>query len=114
MALLAVSNIGVLDSKKITLGAVAAGGDTVAATVGCFAVIKNGHAANPRTITFDCKNACNHGYDHNLVVTIPALEEWITKKINPSWFNDATTGVTSITYSDAGADITLQVINLQA
>ena len=114
MAVLTVSNIGALDSKVVTFGACAAGGDTFAATVGCFAVIKNAHAANPRTITFDSKNLCNHGYDHNIVVTIPALEIWVTKKINPSQFNDATTGKTSVSYSDAAADVTMQIINLQA
>jgi len=70
--------------------------------------IKNG-GDSPVTVTIDSQHLCNYGFDHNVVVVIPATEERIIGPFRQDRFNDATgkvvvaySGVTSVTVAAIG------------
>lgn len=102
----------VLTGTTHTLAAAAAAGDEFVNTGGQIFVVKNGHAADPRTITFDAPQADNFGIvdaAHDAAVVVPALT---TKLIGPfptHRFNDSN-GKVQVTYSDSGADLTVAVL----
>lgn len=106
MATLTVNTITGTTAEVMTLTAAAAGGDKYAMDTGVFIVAKNASGAAARTITIAAVKACNQGFDHDITITIPAGETWISPRISPYVYGDAT-GYVNITYSDNGADITL-------
>jgi len=106
MAELTVNTISGVTAENMALTAAAAAGDKYAMENGVFIVAHNAHGTDPRTITIDAVKACNQGFEHDITVTIPAGETWISPRISPYVYGDAT-GYVNITYSDAGADITI-------
>ncbi len=92
--------------------AVAAGGDQFANDGRIYIYVKNTNGAT-RDVTIDSGVNCNQGFDHNIVVTVPATTG--EKLIGPfpmSRFNDATAMV-QITY-EADAGVTIAAIRLVA
>ncbi len=78
-----------------TFVAAAGGGDAMPSNTGReFLHVKNGDAS-PITVTINSIKACDQGFDHNLVVTVPATGERI---IGPFPVSRFTTTV-GITYS---------------
>ena len=107
-----LAKIAVTDSKKLELAAAASGGDKFLNTNGrAYLVIKNGHISANRVITIHSTKVCNYQAEHDLIITIPAGETWVTKLIPKTWFADITS-YTNITYSDAAADVTIACVQL--
>ena len=93
-----------------------AGGDSFPNTGREYVQVRNNHATNPRTVTFDSPGTCSFelaaNAAHDLAVVLPALT---TKAVGPfptQRFNDANQRV-QMSYSDAGADITISVFDAQ-
>lgn len=107
MATLSITTI-TKTGHDIAGAAVAAGGDKFLNTGQEFAIFKNGHGTDPRTITLDYK-----GTPEGLTVTDPTvtIAAGIEKMIGPfsSGYND-TSGYVNFTYSDSGANITVKIV----
>jgi hypothetical protein len=82
--------------------AAAVGGDTFANDGRVFLHVKNGGTGSI-DVTIDSVTACNQGFDHNLVVSVPNAQERMIGPFDPSRFNNAGqvgvaySGVTSVT-----------------
>lgn len=110
MATLTINTVSGTTAENAALVAVAAGGDKFLAQTGVFIIAKNGAIA-ARTITIAATHSCNQGVDHDITITIPAGETWISPRISPYVYGDAT-GYINMTYSDAGADVTANPFKL--
>ena len=76
-----------------------------------FIKVKNAHGSESRTVTVVSQVNCNYGLNHAAPVTLAA---GVTKIFGPfpKWrFNDSD-GYAQVTYSDAGADLTIAVIEV--
>jgi hypothetical protein len=80
-----------------TYVAASAGGDSFANNGHTVFHVKNG-GASAITVTVNSQTACNHGFDHDITVSVAAGEERIIGTFDRSRFNDAT-GNVLITYS---------------
>lgn len=96
-----------------TMAVAASGGDTFANTGREFVLIKNAHATESRTITFDAPGTCDFelvaGSAHDLVVTLLAETEQMVGPFSQTRFNDGS-GLVHVTYSDSAADLTIAVV----
>lgn len=91
--------------------AAAAGGDTFVNNGNVLLSIYNNHAADPRTITIASPKTCNEGSTHAKTVTVTAKQTKYVWGFLPSRYN--TTGdLVTLTYSDAGADLTITIYQL--
>lgn len=72
--------------------------------------VKNGSASSIN-VTVNAAVLCNHGFDHDVVVAVPASAERIIGPLDPSRFNDPTTGLVGVTYS-ATTTVTAAVFKL--
>lgn len=107
-----LSKIALTTSKAVALAAAASGGDKFLNTNGrAYLVVKNGHISAARTITVHAEKVCNFGYEHDMVLTVPAGETWHTPLISKTLYGD-TTSYTNISYSDSAADITIACVQL--
>lgn len=101
-------NLFVSGAVKQTLVAATAGGDSILSYDGKqFLIVNNAHATLSRTITLDSQEDCNQEFDHDLAVVIPALETHLIKAPPPPARWKDSGDKLQITYSDAGADITI-------
>jgi hypothetical protein len=110
MATLTINTISGTTAEHAALTAADAGGDKFLAQTGVF-IIANNAAVAARTITIAATHSCNQGVDHNITITIPASETWISPRISPYVYGDAT-GYIQVTYSDSGAGVTLNPFKL--
>lgn len=96
MALLntqAISQTGIAP----TFVAGSAGGDTFRNNGTNFIHVKNGGASSI-TVTIDSVEKCNHGFDHNLTVSVAAGAERIIGPFDEKRFNNES-GQVSVSYS---------------
>ena len=110
MAVLTVNTISGVTAENAALTAAAGAGDSYVAETGVFLIITNAAAAT-RTVTIAAVKSCNQGFDHDIVIAVPAGETWISPRISPYVYADAT-GNVNITYSDAGAGVSLNPFKL--
>lgn len=95
-----------------TLVAAASGGDQFSNDGKTLFIIKNAHATNPRTVTFDSLMLSNFETDGNIAVVVAALTTVIIGPFSPARFNNQSTGRIGVTYSDSAADLTVQAVKL--
>jgi len=111
MATLTIQNVnhtGVAESFV----AVAAGGDQFANDGRIFIHVKNTNGAS-RDVTINSQSNCNQGFDHDIVVTVPATTgERVIGPFSPGRFNDGS-GNAQITY-EADSGVTIAVMRLVA
>lgn len=116
MAVLAVLQIAAAGLDPGALNAAAAGGDSFANNGKTFLRVANGHAANPRTVTFTSQltaGAVPPGTAKtDLAVVVPAMSERWIGPFDQAAFNDPATGRVAVTYSDAAADLTVDPYSL--
>lgn len=77
--------------------AAAAGGDTPANDGQTLVHVKNGGASSVN-VTINSVEKCNHGFDHDVIVAVPAGSERIIGPFEPKRFNNEN-GRLNITYS---------------
>ena len=77
--------------------AAAAGGDTFANGGRAILHVKNGGAGSIN-VTINSVKPCDQGFDHDVVVAVPAAGERIIGPFDPARFNDSS-GNVSVTYS---------------
>lgn len=109
MADIAVQKI-TKDGITPTFVAAAAGGDTFTNNGKTFLIVKNANGTTSRTVTIDSLVECNQGFDHNIQVSVPALDEKWIGPFEPSRFNNSA-GKTSVSY-DSELDLTIAAISL--
>lgn len=111
MAILTVQKPA-LTGSAFTLAAAAAGGDSFPNTGVEFVHVKNAHATLARTVTFDSPGTCSFGLAnhaaHDAPVVVAALTSLVIGPFPVARFNDAN-GRVQVSYSDAGADLTVGV-----
>lgn len=111
MAILTVQRPS-LTGQAFTLAAAAAGGDSFPNTGVEYFHIRNAHATNPRTVTFDSPGTCTFGLAanaaHDAAVVVSALTTLIIGPFPIGRFNDGNNRV-QVTYSDSAADLTVGV-----
>lgn len=90
-----------------TYVAASAGGDTFSNQGTAYLFVKNGGATSINVV-LDSQAKCNHGFDHDLTIAVPAGEEKLIGPIDPSRFNDPT-GLVHATYSDV-TSVTVAVV----
>lgn len=96
----------------VTYAAVAAAGDQFANDGRTFIHVKNVNAAS-RDVTVDSNNNCSQGFDHNLVVTVPATTgERMIGPFSPGRFDD-NSGNVQLTY-ESEVGVTIAVLRLVA
>lgn len=71
--------------------------------------VKNGDTLE-KTVTVDSQTPCNQGFDHDVVVTVPASEERIIGPFPKNRFDDAN-GKVQVSYSDV-TSVTVAVIEI--
>ncbi len=93
--------------------AAASGGDTFANSGREFVLVRNDHATDPRTVTFDAPGTCDFELaahaNHDLAVVVVAQTQEMIGPFSLTRFNDAS-GLVHVTYSDAAADLTIAVV----
>lgn len=96
--------MGVLNVQSITqagvsptFSAAGAAGDSFANTEKTYFHVKNGGGSSI-TVTVDSVAKCNHGFDHDLAITVPPSGEKIIGPFPAARFNDDTSKV-NVTYS---------------
>lgn len=81
--------------------AAAAAGNHFANDGNVLVEIHNGHTG-PWTVTINSIAPCNQGFDHDVVISIPAGARWRLPTLDPGRFNNAA-GHVSLTYSGVTA-----------
>ncbi len=76
----------------------AAGGDTIEPGPRNFLHVKNG-GAGAVTVTIDAVRQCDQGFDHDLVVSVPAGADRMIGPVDASRFARASDGRAAVTYS---------------
>lgn len=91
---------------------VAAGstGDVFANTRGTAMLHIKNSDSSPHNVTFDCQKPCSYGYDHDVVVAVPAGEERIVGPFATYRWNDAD-GKVHVSY-DAVTGLTVAAYSL--
>jgi hypothetical protein len=95
-------------SAGLTYTAASAGGDAVVAPEGSYLHIKNDSGASI-TATVNSISACNQGFDHNLVITVPAGANRVLGPLTKRFINGA--GKVEVTYS-AVTSVTVAALRL--
>jgi len=112
MALLtSAGTIGIGGLAESAGVAVAAGGDTFVNNGNVVIAIYNDHAADPRTITIVSADPCDRGTTHSKTVTVTTKQTKFIAGFDVKRYNNTSNQV-SLTYSDAGADLTVAVYQL--
>lgn len=109
MADLAVQKI-VLTGLSPTYAACTAEGDTVLNDDYTFLHVKNAHTG-AWVVTVDSREPCSQGFDHDVVVSVPAGEERMIGPFPRGRFNDAA-GKLEITYDGVTA-LTIAAIRVE-
>jgi hypothetical protein len=105
MALLTVQSVGRAGLEPVLVAA-AAGGDTFPLVDGREWIEVNNASAGAVTITIKSKQKCDQGFDHDLVISVPAGKKRVISGFLPiSRFQNAN-GNLEITYS-AVASVTV-------
>jgi hypothetical protein len=81
-----------------TYAAASAGGDAFLNDGRTIFHAKNGHTA-AITITINAVSKCNHGFDHDVVLSVAAGDTAQFGPLPVSRFNDPATGKVTVTYS---------------
>ena len=105
MAALAIQNLSIAGLAP-TFAAASAGGDTFVNNPPTILRVKNGGAA-AITVTVDSVRLCNHGFDHDASVSIPAGAERDLGPFDQERFG----GTASVAYS-AVTSVTVAVIKV--
>lgn len=105
MAALTIQQL-VKTGLDVTFAAASAGGDTFVNNGKVLLVVKNGGGA-PINVTVDSVRACDQGFDHDLVVAVPAGQERKIGFFEESRFG----GQVSVAYS-AVASVTVAAIRV--
>jgi hypothetical protein len=84
-----------------TYAAAAVGGDKVPPGSNNFLHVKNGGGA-PITVTVDATRPCDQGYDHDLVVSVPAGGDRMIGPLPADRFA-GTDSLVAVTYSGVGS-----------
>lgn len=92
-----------------SLAAATAGGDQWANTGREFLHVKNDGAASIN-VTVNSQKACNQGFDHDVVIAVPAGEQRQIGPFSKERFNDDD-GYALVTYSDV-TSLTIGVVRL--
>lgn len=95
-----------LNPNFVTAGAA---GDNFTNDGNVYLHVKNGGVSSI-TVTIDSVAPCSYGFDHNLVITVPAGGERLTPRLSRARFNDANDKV-NVTYSD-NTSVTVAVIGV--
>lgn len=80
-----------------TFSAAGAAGDSFSNNEKTYFHVKNGGASSI-TVTVDSFTKCNHGFDHDITITVPASGERIIGPFPSARFNDDSSKV-NVTYS---------------
>jgi hypothetical protein len=96
MAILAIQSV-LQSGLAPTFAPATLGGDTFANDERIYLHVKNG-AATATTVTVNSFTVCNHGFDHDLVISVPAAGERLIGPFQASRFNNDTSTV-GVTYS---------------
>lgn len=110
MATLTATQITVAGADYV-LGAAAAAGDAFLNSEKEFIVVKNAHVSEARTVTIASTHKCSYNFAHDISVSVAAGTTEMIGVLPVKWFNNSDDMVT-ITYSDAGADLTIGVFRL--
>lgn len=87
-----------------------AAGDTFSNDGKTFLIVKNANATLDGTATINSLTKCNQGFDHDVIVSVPASgEKWIGP-FEPSRFNNSA-GKVSATY-ESETDLTVAAVSL--
>jgi hypothetical protein len=97
MAVLTVQKPSLTTGINPTLTAAAAGGDSFINDGKTLLYVKNAHTA-AITVTINSLQACNQGFDHNVVITVAAGSSIQIGPFPTPRFNDPTNKV-GVTYS---------------
>lgn len=88
-----------LNGLAIVFDAASVGGDTfINLDSKTVLVVKNGDAT-AKTVTINSVGNCNQGFDHDIVVNVPAAGQVQIGPFQSSRFNDITTQRVGISYS---------------
>lgn len=94
--------------KLEALAAAAAAGDDFVNDGRCMLIVTNAHVGDPRTVTIHAVQKCDTGdLEHDQDVVVPASSSAYIYGFVPKTWNASSTQKVSITYSDAGADLTV-------
>jgi hypothetical protein len=99
-----------LNPKDPVYVACAAGGDAVLNSGFTFLHVVNGHSG-AWVVTVNSVAACNQGFDHDAIVSVPASEERMIGPFDRGRFNDAN-GKIQITY-DGVTVLTIAAIEVK-
>lgn len=109
MAALTVQNITLSTSLTPTFANADVAGDSFINNGRTFLYIRNA-SGSPITATVDSLVDCSQGFDHDIVITIPAGSEEMCGPFNVSRFK-STAGVVDVAYSDV-TTVTIAVLAL--
>ena len=85
-------------------------GDTFPNNGKTFLIVKNANVTSDGTATINSLTKCNQGFDHDVIVSVPASgEKWIGP-FEPSRFNNSA-GKVSATY-ESETDLTVAAVSL--
>lgn len=101
-----ITHLGVL----VTRVAAASGGDSLTNDGRTYLDVANAHASVARTVTVNRLKKCDQGFDHDLVVSIPALSNRRIGPFRKDEFDDAN-GRVAWTYSSE-ADLTVAAVQM--
>lgn len=108
MAVLAVQKVSKTGLAP-AFAAAAAGGDEFSNGGRTYLHVKNGSAASV-DVTADSKKQCDQGYDHDVVVAVPAGQERLIGPFDPTRFNNSS-GRVNVSYS-AVASVTVAAVEV--
>lgn len=106
-----LTSLGTVTTAGLKLGALAAAavaGDDFVNDGRCMLIVYNDHAADPRTVTIHSVQTCDTGaLEHDQDVVVASKKTVYIYGFVPKRWNASSTQKVSITYSDAGADLTV-------
>ncbi len=108
MATLAVQNTTKLGAA-VTMNAAAAGGDTFLNDGRTVIIVRNAHAANPRTVTITPAGEVEGVAVDPIALVVVALTQAVLGPFPPRYVNNQF-GQAAITYSDSAADVTVGLL----
>lgn len=94
----------------VVYAAAGAAGDRIPAGDDLFLHVKNASAA-AITVTVDAVRLCDHGFDHNLVVAVPAGADRMVGPLPSVRFSAEADGLVLVTYS-AAATVAVAAVRL--
>lgn len=97
MALLAKQSSSLAPAASVTYGAASAS-DTFANGGQERLHVKNG-GGSPDTVTVNSVKNCDQGFDHDVVVSVPAGQDRWIGPFDPGRFTDPATGLATVTHS---------------